>query len=63
MTAGKFKYTQKERAEMRRFIRRALDAGNEIEFMKILRQCGVKDEDSRFSRLVTLFREERGGKA
>jgi hypothetical protein len=58
----KYKFTWKEWNALLRDIRQLLKSGDEREFMQILRDRGIKDEDPRFSEIVKLFRDQRSGK-
>ncbi len=60
--ADKYKHTRAETNALLRDLRRILEHGDELEFMKILRKYGIKDEDPRFSELVKLFRASPRGK-
>lgn len=59
----KYKHTKSEANALRRDLRWIFERGDERELMKILRKHGIKDEDPRFSEIVTLFRALRSGKA
>ena len=58
----KYKIPWAERRALRRYIRWIYDCNNEGEFMQILRNHGIKDEDPRFAEIVKLFRDLRSGK-
>ena len=58
----KHKLTAAERNDLLRDLRQIFKAGNEREFMQILRNHGIKDEDPRFGEIVKLFRDLRSGK-
>ncbi len=58
----KYKYTWAERNALLRDLRKILKSGDEREFMRVLRNYGIKDEDPRFAEIVKLFREARSGK-
>jgi hypothetical protein len=60
--AEKYKLTTAERNALLRDLRQIFKAGNEREFMQILRNHGIKDEDPRFAEIVKLFRDLRSGK-
>jgi hypothetical protein len=62
MIAGKYRHTPQERAALLRELRWILDANNEQELMRILREQGVKDENPRFAAVVKIFRDLRSGK-
>ena len=53
----KYRHTKAERSALERDLKRILDLKDEREFMKFLREHGIKDENPRFSRLVKAFRE------
>jgi hypothetical protein len=61
MTVGKYRHTPQERTALKE-LRWIWEENNEQELMRILRKQGVKDEDPRFSEVVKLFRDLRGGK-
>ncbi len=58
----KYKYTRAEANALLRDLRRIFKANNERELMQILRKYGIKDEDSRFSEILKLFRALQSGK-
>lgn len=58
----KYKHSRAETNALRRDLRWIFERGDERELMKILRKHGIKDEDPRFSEIVTLFRALRSGK-
>jgi hypothetical protein len=58
----KFKHTRSERNALLRELRQIYQYGDEREFMQILRQHGIKDEDPRFSEIVKLFRDVKAAK-
>jgi hypothetical protein len=58
----KYKFTKKERNASLRDLERIFSIGDEREFMAFLRKHGIKDEDSRFSEMVKIFRDLRAGK-
>jgi len=58
----KYKLTREERGALLRDLRIIFECGDEREFMRILRQRGINDEDPRFSEIVRFFRDLRGGK-
>jgi hypothetical protein len=58
----KYKPTRAERSALLRDLRMIYECGDEREFMRILRQRGIKDEDPRFSEILKFFRDLRGGK-
>lgn len=58
----KYKLKREERATLLRDLRIIFECDDEREFMRILRQSGIKDEDPRFSEIVKLFRDLRSGK-
>jgi hypothetical protein len=58
----KYKLTREERSALLRDLRKIFECDDEREFMKILRQRGIKDEDPRFSEILKFFRDLRGGK-
>jgi hypothetical protein len=53
----KYRHAKAERSALERDLKRILDLKDEREFMKFLREHGIKDENPRFSRLVKAFRE------
>jgi len=53
----KYRHTRAERSALERDLKRIIDSKDEREFMKFLRELGIKDENPRFSRLVKAFRE------
>ena len=59
----KYKFTWTEWNALLRDVKHLLVSGNEREFMQILRDHGIKDEDPRFAEILKLFREIRRGKA
>jgi len=58
----KYKHTWAERNALLRDLRRILKYGDEREFMRVLRNHGIKDEDPRFAEIVKFFRDLRSGK-
>ena len=58
----KFKHTKAEACAVLRDIKNIFRYGDEREFMQVLRKNGIKDEDPRFSEILTLFRALRSGK-
>ena len=58
----KFKHTKAEIASLLRDLQQIFKYGDEREFMQVLRQNGIKDEDPRFSEILKLFRALRSGK-
>jgi wyosine [tRNA(Phe)-imidazoG37] synthetase (radical SAM superfamily) len=58
----KHKFTRAEWNSILRDLRRIYGRNDEREFMRILRQRGIKDEDPRFSEIVQLFRDLKRGK-
>jgi hypothetical protein len=60
--ADKYKITREERRALLRELEKIYKSGDEIEFMRVLRLCGVKDEDPRFGEALKRFRELRSGK-
>ena len=58
----KYKHTWAERNALLRDLRQILKFGDEREFMQVLRNHGIKDEDPRFAEIVKLFRDVRSGK-
>jgi len=58
----KFKYTHSEYNALLRDLKMIYKYGDEREFMRFLRKCGIKDEDPRFAEIVKMFRDLRGGK-
>jgi len=58
----KYKHSRAETNALRRYLRWIFERGDERELMKILRKHGIKDEDPRFSEIVSLFRALRSGK-
>lgn len=59
----KYKLTWAERKTLLRDLRRIYNGNDEREFMQILRDRGIMDEDPRFAEIVKFFRELRSGKA
>jgi hypothetical protein len=59
----KYKHTYAERNALLRDLKKIFKNNDELELMKILRKHGIKDEDSRFSEIVSSFRALRSGKA
>ena len=53
----KYRHTKAERSALERDLKRIMDSKDEREFMKFLREHGIKDENPRFSGLVKPFRE------
>jgi hypothetical protein len=60
--ADKYRFSGDEQAAILRSLRKAFEAGDEIEFMRILRSLESSDEDPRSSELVKTFRAMRSGK-
>ncbi len=58
----KYKYTWAQKNALLRDLRWIFKSGNEREFMQVLRNHGIMDEDPRFAEIVKLFRELRSGK-
>lgn len=58
----KYRFTKAQEYALLRDLRKILECGDEIEFMRILRKHGIKDEDERFAQLVRFFRGLRSGK-
>jgi hypothetical protein len=59
----KFKHTREEINSLLRDLRRVYKRNDEREFMQVLRNHGIKDEDPRFAEIVRFFRALRSGKA
>jgi hypothetical protein len=59
----KFKHTREEINALLRDLRRVYKRNDEREFMQVLRNHGIKDEDPRFAEIVRFFRALRSGKA
>jgi len=59
----KYKFTWTERNTLLRDLKRIYSGNDEREFMQILRNHGIMDEDPRFAEIVKLFRDLRSGKA
>ena len=59
----KFKHTREEINALLRDLRRIYKRNDEREFMQVLRNRGIKDEDPRFAEIVRFFRALRSGKA
>jgi hypothetical protein len=59
----KFKHTWAERNALLRDLSRLRRTGDEREFMQVLRNHGIMDENPRFAEIVKLFRDLRSGKA
>jgi hypothetical protein len=53
----KYRHTGAERTALERDLKRIMESKDEREFMKFLREYGIKDENPRFSQLVKVFRE------
>lgn len=53
----KYKHTPSERNAMLRQLKRIMDLKDDREFMKFLREHGIKDENPRFSQIVKAFRD------
>jgi len=53
----KYKHTTQERNAMLRQLKRIIETKDEREFMKFLREHGIKDENPRFSQILKAFRE------
>jgi len=60
--AEKYKHTLAERNALLRDLNRLRRTGDEREFMQMLRNHGIMDEDPRFAEIVKLFRDSRSGK-
>jgi hypothetical protein len=60
--AIKFKHTYAEQNALLRDLRKIFKYGDEREFMQVLRNHGIKDEDARFAEVVKMFRALRSGK-
>lgn len=58
----KYKHTWAERNALLRDLRQILKSGDEREFMQVLRNHGIRDEDPRFAEIVKFFRDLRSGK-
>ncbi len=52
----KYRHTRAERSALERNLKRIMELKDEREFMKFLREHGIKDENPGFSRLVKAFR-------
>jgi hypothetical protein len=63
MSPDKYKLTYKQQRDLLNELRRVYRRNDEREFMKILRQNGIKDEDPRFSEILQFFRALSSGKA
>lgn len=59
----KFKYTREEINALLRDLRKVYKHNDEREFMQILRDYGITDEDPRFPEIVKFFRALQSGKA
>lgn len=59
----KYKRTWAERNALLRDLYRLRRTGDEREFMQVLRNHGIMDENPRFAEIVKLFRDSRSGKA
>ncbi len=55
--ADKYKCNPADRGRILKRLKQVLKTKDEREFMSILRELGIKDEDPRFSQSVRLFRE------
>lgn len=62
MTPDKYKHTYAERNALLRDLKKIFKNNDELELMRILRKHGIKDQDSRFSEIVSFFRDLRSGK-
>ncbi len=59
----KFKHAREEINALLRDLRRVYKRNDEREFMQVLRNHGIKDEDPRFAEIVRFFRTLQSGKA
>jgi hypothetical protein len=59
----KFKHTREERNALLRDLRRVYKHNDEREFMQVLRNHGINDEDPRFEEILRFFRALQSGKA
>jgi len=59
----KFKHTRDEINALLRDLRRVYKRNDEREFMQVLRNHGINDEDPRFVEIVRFFRALQSGKA
>lgn len=58
----KYKISGADKTALLRELRAIYKSGDERELMTILRKPGIKDEDPRFSEILSFFRSLRGGK-
>jgi hypothetical protein len=58
----KFKHSREEINALLRDLRRVYKRNDEREFMRILRNHGIQDEDPRFAEIVKFFRALQSGK-
>ena len=56
------RFTRSEIRSMRGDVARIFRYGDELELTRFLRGIGIKDQDPRFGRILTRFRELRSGK-
>jgi hypothetical protein len=59
----KFKHRREEINALLRDLRRVYKRNDEREFMQVLRNHGINDEDPRFSEIVRFFHALQSGKA
>jgi hypothetical protein len=59
----KFKHSREEINALLRDLRRVYRRNDEREFMQVLRNHGINDEDPRFAEIVSFFRALQSGKA
>ena len=59
----KFKHSREEINALLRDLRRVYKRNDEREFMQVLRNHGINDEDPRFVEIVRFFRALQSGKA
>jgi hypothetical protein len=59
---SKYKHTRAERNALLRDLRKIIKYGDEREFMQVLRDHGIMDEDPRFAEILKLFRDLQSGK-
>jgi len=58
----KYKQTRTQRNALLRDLRHIYESGDEREFMQVLRNHGINDQDPRFAEIVKFFRDLRSGK-
>jgi hypothetical protein len=56
------KYKHRERDSLLRDLKKLIKHEDDREFMKLLRDLGIKDEDPRFAEAMKLFYEAKKGR-